>query len=468
MRKPLAISLFLVACGSPPPSTSTVRAKLASDLGNVLHNAKDASDGSTANLPGSTAASLASLALGNTTASARVLAPVQQLLAPRSAGAMFTGTSSFDPDAMIQWLDDNIFTDANKVDDGIYRVPPELFCTTTSIDSSGNTVSTVDANCVNRITTAQLRVRVEDDSSSLRFAIQVDAAHDEPLSFALTHTSLAVTLDLDESTKAMLALATAFGSQAPNASLAGQVTGKLEILGAAHAKASLSIDRAVNIAVAPAGDALDGPSATRMTSAAAQAFSIEADANAPLLAVDLGLGETTMHTPGDAGTSTPATDVDLAGLTANATYAGGNTLTIDNISLGTKTTTIAKDGVQAIALDLNPNDGRSLSAEITADPATGTETLHVTPRLDFHASVDHAVLGDTPPEYDVTAVQLDGSLSGISGSNVVRVDSGTFAITTNPASFGFSASAGQCVTSTATYDSMTFNDYTAYSVGACQ
>jgi hypothetical protein len=48
------------------------------------------------------------------------------------------------------------------------------------------------------------------------------------------------------------------------------------------------------------------------------------------------------------------------------------------------------------------------------------------------------------------------------------VVSGTFAITTNPASYGFSATAGQCVTSTDTYDSVTYNDYTAYTVSACQ
>ena len=53
------------------------------------------------------------------------------------------------------------------------------------------------------------------------------------------------------------------------------------------------------------------------------------------------------------------------------------------------------------------------------------------------------------------------------GTNVVKVASGSYSITTNPAQFGFSATAGQCVTSTTTYDSVTFNDYTAYSVGVC-
>ena len=43
---------------------------------------------------------------------------------------------------------------------------------------------------------------------------------------------------------------------------------------------------------------------------------------------------------------------------------------------------------------------------------------------------------------------------------------GTFAIETNPSSFGFSATAGQCVTSTETDDG-TGRFYDAFTVGAC-
>jgi hypothetical protein len=458
----------LAACGSTPPSTATVRAKLTSDLGNVLHNAKDASDGSTANLPGGTAFSLASTAFGSATSSARILQPLQRFVAPSASGNQnVTPASNFDPDAIIQWLDDNIFVDANKVEDGIYRVPPDLFCTTTTVDSGGNTITSVDPNCVSAVTTAQLRVRVEENNATLRFAIQVDASHDEPLSFELTHTSLAMTIDLDQAGRAMLALAAAFGEMSPNASLSGQVTAKLEILGAAHGRATLTIDRAITVKVAAQGASLDGPDATRFTSAQANVLTVEGDANAPLFAVDLGLGETTVHLPGDPGV-TAATDVDLAGVTANTSYTGGNALTISHVSLGDKTSTVAKDGVIATTVDLNANDGRALNVSITADPATGTETIAVSPRFDLQTSVDHAVLGDTPPEYDVTRVQLDGALSSVSGSNIVRVASGSYSITTNPAQYGFSATAGQCVTSTDTYDSVTFNDYTAYSVAACQ
>ena len=150
----------------------------------------------------------------------------------------------------------------------------------------------------------------------------------------------------------------------------------------------------------------------------------------------------------------------------NATYQG-NTLSLDNISLGDKTTKLSVGGQVAETIDLNATAGRKLNATITADLATGMQTLTVSPRLDLQTSVDHSLLGDEPPKYDVTRVLLDGSLRGSADTDQIEVVSGTFSITTNPAQYGFNASAGQCVTSTYEYDPVTYQDYEAYSVGAC-
>src|SRR5438477_320920 len=79
----------------------------------------------------------------------------------------------------------------------------------------------------------------------------------------LAHDAVSVTVDLDDAWHAAVALAKIFGEELPNASLSGQITGRLEVLGAAHAKATLDIDRAVKIAFAPSGVALDGPDAQR-------------------------------------------------------------------------------------------------------------------------------------------------------------------------------------------------------------
>ena len=95
------------------------------------------------------------------------------------------------------------------------------------------------------------------------------------------------------------------------------------------------------------------------------------------------------------------------------------------------------------------------------------ETLTVSPRLDLQTTVDHALLGDTAPRYDVTRILIDGSLRGIADTDQVEVVSGTFSMTTNPAQYGFSAAAGQCVTTTFATDPVTYEDYETHSVGAC-
>ncbi len=117
---------------------------------------------------------------------------------------------------------------------------------------------------------------------------------------------------------------------------------------------------------------------------------------------------------------------------------------LSNIAIATTT---SKAGAIAKTLALAP-----FNATLTTD---GTfETVAVGPPLDLHATVDHAVLGDTPPAYDVTRVVLDGSARGAAGTNQLEVMTGTLAVTTNPASFGFAATSGQCVTSD-------------YALGAC-
>jgi len=64
-------------------------------------------------------------------------------------------------------------------------------------------------------------------------------------------------------------------------------------------------------------------------------------------------------------------------------------------------------------------------------------------------------------------VQIDGSIRGSELTSQTEVVSGSVTVTTNPAQYGFTASAGQCVQQSEVYDSATFQYYTAYSVGSC-
>jgi hypothetical protein len=463
------LSTTLIACSDDPPSPSDVRGALTDDLGYVLREGQ-ASMATTDSLPTGSAFGFATVALDSGDGAAgRALAPLRGLLEdierPMSEGNYFDEGQT-DTDALVQKLNDELFTDANYLGDGVFRVPASLVCETTTYDpTTGLETTGIDAECAQRLDAAQVRIRVASEDGGMRFYLQVDANHDEPFALFLSHTKLAVTVNLDDATDAMIALSNVFGETAPNADLSGQVTAAVEIKGAAHAGVSLSFDRAISIEIADQGIALDGPQATRFTSAAGEIFAIDLDAHATKASFDLGLGATNIHMPGDS-LDPQATEIALGGATVNATFQA-NTLTLENISLGSSTTTVSKGGQQALAIDLNPADGRKLDATVSVDPATGEETLAVSPRLDLRTSVDHALLGDEPPVYDVTRVQLEGSLRGSALGDQVEVVSGSLSIETNPAQYGFSASAGQCVSSTEVYDDVTFTSYTQYSVGAC-
>lgn len=483
MKRPTILSvsilagLGLSACDDAPPP-SEVRSRISSDLTSVLREANAAYAGGTEVMPGSAAsAAMGRLLGGDSDVALRVQDAVARLAGPALGGAAFAGRgaaldgAAFDPDAEVAVLTQKLFTDENHLGDGIYQVPPSLVCTQTQIDASGHTTETIDAACADKLAKAELRVRVSQSGGELRFAIQLDADHDEPLTIGLAKNALSLTLDLDDAWRAAVALGALLGEELPNAELAGQLTGRLEILGAAHGRLTLDIDRAVSIAVAKQGAPLDGPDAFRFASAKAKVLALELDGAAKRGSYALGLGATTAHLAVES-LGTTATrdryDLDLPGLTASAAFAAGQPLEIRDLSLGDRTASISKNGKRASAIDLNPEDGRALSATIALDPATGAETLAVSPRLDLRLAVDHAAWGEAAPVYDVTQVLLDGSVRSDETGDQLQVVSGAFRISTSPASYGFSAAAGQCVAASDAIDPVSSDSYTRWTVAACR
>lgn len=411
----------LAACGEDSPSPTDVRTAIHGDLAHVLTEAKAASDGTTAKLPNS--ALFESLfASGAQSLPPRFAHIADRLDASRVVlrAAADDEEESFDPEAITELLEQKLFTDQNHLGDGIYKVPASLVC---EVPSPTTNQPTIDPECAADFDKAQLRVRVANDDDALVFFVQVDANHDEPLSFSLSHDRLAITLNLDEASDAMVAL----GEASTSATLSGAVTGSLTILGAKHAKLAVDIDRAIAVE-------LDD---MRFASAASHLLALDLDGNASQAALSVALGETTAHIPGDEF-DPQARDFDLAGLTVDAAF-DGTTLSLSNISLGNKTSTVKVDGQNALAIDLNRNDGRKLSATLAND------TLGVSPRFDLEIAQNHTLLGDEPSTFDITRVQLDGSLRADEQTGSVKVVSGTFAISTDPAEYSFSATAGQCV-----------------------
>ena len=464
----LVSSLGALGCNDDPPPPTEVRSKISSDLGNVLREADAAFTGSTDALPGSSALALADRLLG-TSIAATTTQPLRsmttRLTARVSGAAPAAGATLVDADAEVAYLNDKLFTDANHVGGGVYQVPASLVCTRTTIDPAGNTVQAIDAACAEQLAKVDLRVRTARDNGALVFAIQVDADHDEPLILTLTHTSIALTVDLDGTQRAIVALASLFGQDVPNAALSGQVTSKLEVLGTAKAKASLTIDRALSIQFAKAGADLAGPDAFVLSSASAEVFSVTLDGAAKTGTFAVGLAETAVKIP--ASTAGKRTELDLPGVTGTASFTPGHPLALTHLGLGNRTTTVSINGARAESIDLNPQDGRALDVTVSQDATTGAETIAVSPRLDLQMAVDHTVLGDEPRVYDVTRVLLDGSLRSSDASDQVEVATGSFSIATNPAGHGFTAAAGQCVTSSESSDPTTGASFTQWAVGAC-
>lgn len=381
----LTVPLTLAAgCGNDPPAPSEVRARIADDLGHVLREGTAAGRAGDEALHADAAFGLFERFAAPATAvyakrGGTLPRPLRGLPLHRVGEPTGETTDPFDTDRIVEELTTEVFTDANHIGDGIYAIPASLACTTED--------HVVDAECAAEFAKLELRVRTETDDDRLILGVQVGANHDEPLRFTLSHTTLAVTIDLDETGRAVTALAPVFG-EAPNA---------------------------------------------RLSSA------------------------TTVHVPGDAEAAEPALDLDLGGASMVAMLATNQPMQITHVGLGERTTTLSVGGQRAVTIDLNPNDGRAFGATIAHDPATGLDTIGVSPKLDLHIAIDHAVLGDEPPAFDITRVLLEGSLRTGGADERIEVTSGTFAITTNPAEFGFTAVAGQCVTET----------IDAWAVGTC-
>lgn len=452
-----SLSLALVgACGGgndEPPAPAQLRERIASDLGHVLGETTAAVEAGTAAVPSTAALTMLEQVLPED-------GPISARTVKDALDEEGSGDDPLNADAAVAWLNEHIFTDANHVGGGIYEVPADVFCTETTFDDLGNESTELNQECAADFAQAELRVRVAADDDELSFAVQLGANHDEPLVVGLAHTRVSLTVDLDEALAAAEALAPIVGEELPNLDLSGALTGAIEVLGEDHAKISLSIDRAISVRFAEDGVALDGPDAFRFATAASNLAALEYDAVAEQGSIAFDLGATSLYEPDE------QMALDLPGTSGTLSLAAGEPVQLTGLSLGDRTTTLKKAGATGLAIDLNPDDGRALDATLTGDDTSAT--LAVSPKLDLRVALDHAVLGDEAPVYDVTRVLLEGSLRGTEGSDSMEVASGTFSITTNPAQYGITATAGQCVSSEEVYDDTSGQYFTAFSSGVCQ
>ena len=375
-----------------PPAPADVRATLDADLGNLIAQTQSSIDATSIGLPGAmSAGTLARLFGASATAAQQIVAPLTSRLALPA-----------DPANVVAWLDANVFS--SSIADGIFAIPATLVC--------GQPVA---ADCAAQVAAAQPRVRVAaSGDGGLQLFVQLGAAHDEPIAITLSSDELSATLDLDAAGRDL------------GAPLAGTATLDLNVVGTSHVTAKVVFGSPIAV----------GWGGASFTSAAGTPLTIDLDGTRPQIAATVALGATTIQ----------AAEQVLALVGATVTLGfDGHALTLDRISLGPETATLTNDGAQAIAIDVNPDAGRSFGAVLALD-GDGVETIAVAPSLEIRQQIDHAALGDAAPVYDVTDASLDAALHGSAGADQIEVVHGTFAIATAPSAYGVTATDARCLT----------------------
>lgn len=399
-----------------PPSTGSsdppadLRPTALADLGTVIAQTRAAITGATANLPG--AMSQATLAqLFGTSAGA-----LHELTSPLASRlAMPAG----DP---VAWLAANVF--ASSTPDGAYAVPAALVC------GPG-----AQADCAAAVTTAAPRVRLAASDGGVQLFVQLGAAHDEPIAITLSAQELTATFDLDAAGRDL------------GQPFSGKATIDVTVVGPQHVHATIAFASPVSL----------GWGGASLTSAAGTPLTIDLDGSRPQLEASLAFGATTVQL-GDAMLA-------LAGLATDVGF-DGHALTLDRISLGGSSATLARAAKTAIAIDLNPDAGRTFGAVLSTD-SDGIETIAVAPSLEIRQQIDHGVLGDTAPVYDVTDLALDAALHGPASAAQLEIVHGSLAIATAPTSYGVTATDARCITQTAATGS-NGQSYDQLAVATCQ
>ncbi|HEY3804518.1 MAG TPA: hypothetical protein VGL61_18000 [Kofleriaceae bacterium] len=400
---------------TPAPTSSDLRAAIDSDLGNVIAQTTAAIGATTTNLPGAMSAGTLAQLFGSSAAA------VHQLIAPLSGRFAWPGGG--DSSNAMAWLDANVLSTA-PVGDNVYAIPASLVCG-----------ASASAECTAAVAQAQPRVRVAPASGgNVQLFVQLGAAHDEPLAIVLSSNELTATIDLDAAGRDL------------GAPFSGNASLDLKVSGAAHITASLTFGSAIAV----------GWGGASLTSAAGSPLTVDLDGGRPQIAATLAFGATTL--------GVADTTLAVPGLAATVGF-DGHALTLDRISLGDQTATLAKAGAQAIAIDLNPNAGRTFGAVLSN--SAGVETIAVAPSLEIRQQIDHGVLGDGAPVYDVTDLSLDAALHGSAGSDQVEVVHGTYDIATAPASYGVTGTDARCIVSTPSTTS-SGESYDLLAVATCQ
>lgn len=430
-----------MACGDSP-TPSTVRQGIDQNLVAVLDEALAALDSeATAQVPLDAVERILSIVDGESNVATLVHTSLRQSTAVQA----LTGDSQagYDGTKASTWLQANIFSDANHRGDGVFRIPAALVCATADADEeTGDPAGIVDLACVTAVTKIDPKIKVRGDADELEFSLLLGKSENEPLSLSLSRSVITFHFDLDEAGQTIDELAKTFGGSPPTLRSAGRLAVGLEVKGPQHVVFKGTIERGIDFAFAENGDTLDSPTALRISTAAAPLYVVDIDGKNATLTASLGVGTTKIHAPENE--QDPMIDIAISAITGALSVMPGQPIKLTGLSLGKGPLTIDVDRVRAATIDLNPETGRSF--DLTVNEAAGEASFAVSPSLDLRMTIDAAALGEPDEPFAVTRLLFDGASPTIATHGTqLKIASGRLAVTTNPASFGFEASAGECL-----------------------
>ena len=370
-------------------------------------------------------------------------------------------------------LAQTIFSDANYVGNGDYRLRGEDFCG----DSEGG----LDPECVANFDAARVVIHVEKAGDGLDFTLGIGPDRAEPLTLELRSNRLTVAVDLAETKDAAAHLAALAGeSIALPETFEGVIAASLIV----NAPQNVSIQLAARTTVAIDGE-FNGDRLAFSTAARDPMFGVDINAADRTLGAAIDIGPTKIEGPwesfADQTLATGNLAVDWKGLSAGVTLADGDeTLTVENIGLGAGTSTISLDEFTLLSVDLNPDAGRAFDFTI-APSGDGLPILGVDPAFDLTLAFDLSPLaaaGDAVESYllsDTYRIALSGqtptlqpvaqnAATGFGGGLAVR--SGSLSISSNDASV--SVAAGQCLVNVASPEPGSHPVLGSLAAGACE
>lgn len=384
--------------------------------------------------------------------------------------SMMTTQEKFDQAAseIRRLMDERLFVDSNlESDDGstaTYLLKADPTCRPLPEDTDPpGTVPPIGANCETNLAKVDVRIAVTNDGDGVRMRVLIAAERLELVAFVIHSDLLAVELDLPKAKAAVDLINTKLGTDDSPTGTYDRLTGKyqlaLKLVNAQTVTASMSILEAFDIAETGGAEVIIAKSNPLIA--------VTGDGLSKKAKVQVGLGATEVATtwdPRKTGVANRDVRVTTGGVYGTLDLdESSKTITLTDVGVGG--TKMLVRGTTIFDLNLNPNQMRRFSGDITVN-ADDTAHLMIQPAFDLTLGFDfNAVAADfsSPPAatiahdtYGVSLVNggaacvLDTVKSNGAFAGGLRVGAGTLTLTAASApSETVTVPAGQCLTSVA-------------------